>query len=893
MKRTLVLLATLLLSFGLVSAQDSINVAFDPAPATGDTLYVGQPYTLEFWTSATSERLSAFTTGFHMYSSDGATWTWGEGIFEITYTYDPTCPCIVVDTVMAHLVAVTGAAMSPPGDVWDMQPLGLTINNDPVDFDGASPDIFMLGGVANDEPLCPTHSWSHTMSMFVTFGGVVTDEYANFCLDTIKVGAAGDFLFVKEQAGNTVPGAWLAGTQCWTIMVMRNAPPVFDTQCPTANTPVDHCGSATVRLFSSDFEGDALSWSASTTGAGAVALAENPGGGYVDVTYTPGNPTDVNTTVSVIVTVNDPSHDPGPNTCEVLFDVTNNAPSIVCPANFAVGYDTPVSVFAVGSDVDACDALQYTMVTADGAVNLTTGEFTWTPPITKAGFNTVTIEVSDGYATAQCSFEIEVLITVPFEIVIEKTHGTLQGHFVDVGIDQIAGSEDMGGFDFLIGYDNSALTFIEATPGQMLIDCGWEYFTYRYSWNGNCGNACPSGLLRVVGIAEINDGPNHPICTVAGVMPPARNLVNLKFLVTNDRTFECMYVPIRFYWMDCGDNAISSVGGDTLFISKAVYMYTGGPVFNPGDMDDLPGIYGAPDICMIGDKVEPIRFIYFTHGGVDIICGEDIDARGDINANGVDNEIADAVMLTNYFITGLAAFGDHVEASIAASDVNADGTTLSVADLVYLIRVIIGDANPYPKPLPGAVSNISVQAGVVSYNASYPAGAGLFVFDINGDFDAPVLLADGMDMTYGVNNDQLRVLVYNIGSNAIQSGDVISVNGDVELVEVEMADYDGFAMETAVHHLPSTFALAQNYPNPFNPKTTIQLSLPQASEWTLTVFNVAGQKVKSFNGSAQAGVLDIVWDGTDNYGSSVASGIYFYKATANNFSQTMKMVLMK
>lgn len=69
--------------------------------------------------------------------------------------------------------------------------------------------------------------------------------------------------------------------------------------------------------------------------------------------------------------------------------------------------------------------------------------------------------------------------------------------------------------------------------------------------------------------------------------------------------------------------------------------------------------------------------------------------------------------------------------------------------------------------------------------------------------------------------------------------------------------------------------------------------MPQASEWTLTVFNVAGQKVKSFNGSAQAGVLDIVWNGTDSYGNTVASGIYFYKATANNFSQTMKMVLMK
>ncbi|MCP4566469.1 MAG: T9SS type A sorting domain-containing protein [FCB group bacterium] len=896
MKRTIVLLATLLLSFGLVNAQDSVDVVFSPAPGGGETLWVGTNYTMEYWYGF-DEDLTAFTTAYGLSSTDGATWNFTEGLFKIDWIYypPPGCGCVLPETTWNHVVAVETGQMYPPWDIWDMAGLGLTIIDSVNDWSGDGMDKFGLGGVHNDPPICPSGAFQHTMSMFVTFGGVTGDDVAHVCLDTMKIGTSFDFLFVGFVSNNYIPGAWEVGTKCWAVKVMPNMPPQPDI-CPGDAESTDHCGSGMLDVTFTDLESDPITViETGNDGNGTVAITST-GPGAATVTYTPGNPGDVGNTVTVTVAGQD-AFGTGPD-CTLQFEVTNNDPTATCPDDFAIGYGNLAEATVVGADVDLCDVLAYSVTNGPGTIDAN-GDWSWTPVIGDAGLNTVEVTVTDGYEDAVCTFVVEVLITVPFEITIQKTHGTLQGHFVDVTVDMIAGSEDMGGYDFLIGYDNSALTFIEATPGQLLVDCGWEYFTYRYSWNGNCGNACPSGLLRIVAISEINDGPNHPDCGITTEDPRTfpKNLAVLKFLVTNDRTFECMYVPIRFYWMDCGDNGISSTGGDTLYISKAVYEFEGGPVYLPGDYDQLPGWFGAPDICMVGDKVTPLRFIYFTHGGVDIICSGDIDGRGDINANGVMNEIADAVMFTNYFIVGLSAFGEtamnHIEASIAASDVNADGITLSVADLVYLIRVIIGDANAYPKPLPGTVSNISVQAGIVSYDASSPAGAGLFVFDINGDFDAPVLLAEGMDMTYGVNNDQLRVLVYNIGSNAIQAGDVISVNGDVELVEVEVADYDGFAMETAIHHLPSTFALAQNYPNPFNPKTNISLSLPQASEWTLTVFNVAGQKVKSYSGSAQAGVLDIVWDGTDAYGSTVASGIYFYKATANNFSETKKMVLMK
>lgn len=91
------------------------------------------------------------------------------------------------------------------------------------------------------------------------------------------------------------------------------------------------------------------------------------------------------------------------------------------------------------------------------------------------------------------------------------------------------------------------------------------------------------------------------------------------------------------------------------------------------------------------------------------------------------------------------------------------------------------------------------------------------------------------------------------------------------------------------------FKLNQNYPNPFNPTTTISFSLPEASRVTLAVYNVLGQKVRTLinNQLATAGFHAKQWDGRDDAGRQVASGIYFYKLEAGNFSSIKKMVLMK
>jgi|GEM_PF-3937367 len=93
---------------------------------------------------------------------------------------------------------------------------------------------------------------------------------------------------------------------------------------------------------------------------------------------------------------------------------------------------------------------------------------------------------------------------------------------------------------------------------------------------------------------------------------------------------------------------------------------------------------------------------------------------------------------------------------------------------------------------------------------------------------------------------------------------------------------------------PSTFELLGNYPNPFNATTTISYSLPQDAEVRLDIYNVAGQKVRTLIEENQsAGIHSLVWDGRNDSGQPVASGLYFYRLKAGEFLETRRMTLLK
>jgi len=94
--------------------------------------------------------------------------------------------------------------------------------------------------------------------------------------------------------------------------------------------------------------------------------------------------------------------------------------------------------------------------------------------------------------------------------------------------------------------------------------------------------------------------------------------------------------------------------------------------------------------------------------------------------------------------------------------------------------------------------------------------------------------------------------------------------------------------------LPSVAALHQNYPNPFNPSTEIRFDIPTARDVQLRIYNQLGQTVRTLvDNRMKAGTYALEWDGQDQMGRSVASGVYFYNLEAGDFNQIRKMTLVK
>ena len=98
--------------------------------------------------------------------------------------------------------------------------------------------------------------------------------------------------------------------------------------------------------------------------------------------------------------------------------------------------------------------------------------------------------------------------------------------------------------------------------------------------------------------------------------------------------------------------------------------------------------------------------------------------------------------------------------------------------------------------------------------------------------------------------------------------------------------------ETSI--LIDDFMLAQNYPNPFNPVTIIFFESPKAVQISLAIYNLRGQLVRTLvSGEALPGRQQVFWDGTDNNGRDVASGIYIYQLNAGELKATKKMILLQ
>lgn len=126
------------------------------------------------------------------------------------------------------------------------------------------------------------------------------------------------------------------------------------------------------------------------------------------------------------------------------------------------------------------------------------------------------------------------------------------------------------------------------------------------------------------------------------------------------------------------------------------------------------------------------------------------------------------------------------------------------------------------------------------------------------------------------------------GYNGATSSYTLSVSGG-------LAKFTNTGKEKSDNIVPLVYALEQNYPNPFNPTTRIKFSVPETNKVSIAIYDITGQKVRTLvNGENRAaGIYEMEWDGRNDTGIKVSSGIYLYRMTAGSFVQTRRMMLLK
>ena len=189
---------------------------------------------------------------------------------------------------------------------------------------------------------------------------------------------------------------------------------------------------------------------------------------------------------------------------------------------------------------------------------------------------------------------------------------------------------------------------------------------------------------------------------------------------------------------------------------------------------------------------------------------------------------------------------------------------------------------------------VRVNGGVDNGEGTIEPGGVILIWQVNSQ--SANVFSRAMPVLYNLLYQDYRYMkrMDPYGSGTKMYWWVTAQNVDGEIASTEV---DSFLLGTlALDHepLPSVFKILDNYPNPFNPKTNINFSVKYAAEVDLSVYTLGGKLVRQFYlGPLSPGIQSIVWEGKDNFGNDVPSGVYIYRLKSESHSEARKMTLLK
>lgn len=210
-------------------------------------------------------------------------------------------------------------------------------------------------------------------------------------------------------------------------------------------------------------------------------------------------------------------------------------------------------------------------------------------------------------------------------------------------------------------------------------------------------------------------------------------------------------------------------------------------------------------------------------------------------------------------------------------------TAIANGSGTYTYRIIGSDLPENQRPRNPSVSGNTLRLAV---NTTVGAGNG-YIISTAGDGTLVVKMSLKHSSGFNTNNS-LNLSWVNPGQGQFVTKIFAYVN-NISTELTNAGSHSVVSVNQIASTVPQEYQLFQNYPNPFNPSTKIRFDLPNTAEVRLTVFDISGRQLSVlFNGKLQAGSYEYKWDA-----AGYASGVYFYRINAGQYSRTMKMMLIK
>ena len=399
-------------------------------------------------------------------------------------------------------------------------------------------------------------------------------------------------------------------------------------------------------------------------------------------------------------------------------------------------------------------------------------------------------------------------------------------------------------------------------------------------------------------------GSLNPIDDAGYIAVNDKNLLvsGVQFTTDRDGFFELNKVPNGTYYLVAKTGGYLS--GQTLpFSIVAGDILVGyNPTYNnasiPENLQELKGgdVSSGSAAGYQDDVVDGSDINYIVTNFNKNIVTYPLYAIGDIDGNGIIDFQDLSVTSANYLLRGIPPYGSKVNAGKNASarlalygipNMSFKGQEFTVGvraenvdDLFGYVFTINFD--------PDEVELINNSISEGDFLKTRP-GSNQTIF-----FTKP---ADRGTMVVSIllGNNGKHVAGSGVISNLRFRSKVQEVHPDIRLLNAKIANSGADVQRLGdVVQVPSQYQLLQNYPNPFNPETKIRFELPKTSRVTLKIYNVLGQEVATLiNTDMKAGYHLVKWNGRNQFGIPVASGIYFYKLETPEFSKIMKMMLIK